>query len=254
MKDYQLGYSSLNSKMYDFVSREKKARRIIKALKFFFGKSRKLKSLTLLDVGASTGIIDNFLAKFVKKTVGIDIDENAIAYAKNNFKLKTLVFEKGDAMKLNFSDDSFDIVICTQVYEHVPDAKKMFREIYRVLKPNGICYLAAINRFWPWEPHYDLPFLSWLPRRIANIYANLFRGKNYYESTLTYWGLKKLLANYKIYDLTQEILSNPKKYGYAENFPKSRFILKLMAIASAVLRYFSPTFILILTKKSIRAS
>lgn len=250
MKDYQLEYSSSNPKMFDVVSRKKRAARIITALRNYLGKSQNLKRLTVLDVGASTGIIDSFLAKFFHQVTAIDIDQNAITYAENKFKRKNLVFKVGDAMNLKFSHNSFDVVICTQVYEHVPDSKKLFEEIYRVLKSNGICYLAAINRLWPWEPHYNLPFLSWLPRKIANTYANLFRDKNYYESSLSYWGLKKLLPNYKIYDLTQKILSNPQKYGYVETFPKSRFVLQITAIFSGVLKYFAPTFILILKKKS----
>lgn len=42
-----------------------------------------------------------------------------------------------NALDLSFQDNSFDIIISNDVYEHVPDIKKAFKEAYRVLKPSG---------------------------------------------------------------------------------------------------------------------
>src|SRR3989344_1791188 len=141
---YQPNYAANRPQMYEIKSREEKALRIIKLLQVHLGKNN-LKKLTVLDVGASTGIIDNYLSRYFKKVVGTDIDKKAIRFAQKNYHQKNLRFKIEDAMKLTFSDSFFDLVICTHVYEHVPNSQKLFQEIYRVLKPNGICYLAAIN-------------------------------------------------------------------------------------------------------------
>jgi len=45
---------------------------------------------------------------------------------------------KADICKLPFNDNSFDVVFCNHVLEHIPDDKKAMQELYRVLKPNGM--------------------------------------------------------------------------------------------------------------------
>lgn len=244
---YQENYAALRPQMYQKKSREVKAIRIVKLLTDYFGK-HKLKTLTVLDVGASTGIIDNTLAKHFKNVVGGDIDKTAITFAKKNFKRSNLVFKTEDAMNLSFRDNSFDVVVCTHVYEHVSNPKKMFDEIYRVLKPGGACYLAAINSLWPIEPHYNLPFLSWLPKKIADKYVSfLGKSKEYYEHPQTYWGLKKITTKFIVWEYTQKILQNPRVFGF-EN--KITGLLKIPAfLLSPLSKFLAPTFFWLLTKE-----
>jgi predicted SAM-dependent methyltransferase len=44
---------------------------------------------------------------------------------------------KADITALPFSDESFDVILCSHVLEHVVDDRKALRELFRVLKPNG---------------------------------------------------------------------------------------------------------------------
>jgi ubiquinone/menaquinone biosynthesis C-methylase UbiE len=74
------------------------------------------KSFSVLDIGSSTGIIANYLSKYFGKVVGIDIDKNAIAYARNNFKKDNLQFAISDSINMDYPDNSFDVVICAHVY------------------------------------------------------------------------------------------------------------------------------------------
>ncbi len=239
IKNYQLEYASGRPQMYDKRSREQKAVRIIKTLSDFF-ENNKLKNLRLLDVGASTGIIDNILAKSFKEVTGTDIDKDAIKFANENFAKKNLQFKVEDAMKLTFKNNSFDVVICTHVYEHVPNVQKLFNEIYRVLKPSGVCYFAAQNKLWPLEAHHNLLFLSYLPKNIADIYIRMFRDKKeYYEHPMSYWELQKSLKKFKIHEYTSKILSEPKKFGYSNQG---------IGIFSQIFKYFTPTLFWILEK------
>lgn len=239
--NYQFDYAARRPQMYDIKSREQKGVRMVKTLGHYFGHD-KLKKLKVLDVGASTGIIDNILAKSFGQVIGIDIDHEAIKYAKNRFKCKNLKFKVDDAMKLSFKNNSFDVVICAHVYEHVPNAKKMFDEIHRVLRPGGVCYLAAVNSLWPIEPHYDLLFLSWLPKKIAHLYVKLFRKANkYHETPQNPWQLVKMVSKFRIHDYTQKIIKDPIGLGY----PKS---WKLLTPISFLAKYLSPTMFWLLEK------
>lgn len=243
---YQPNYASIRPQMYEKISREKKAKHIVLTLADYLGKNN-LKTKTVLDIGASTGIIDNYLSKYFKKVTGTDIDKVAISFAKKNFKKKNLVFKVEDAMKLSFKENSFDVVICTHVYEHVPNSQKLFNEINRVLKPGGICYLAAINALWPIEPHYNLLFLSYFPKNIANLYIRLKGKKEYYETPVTYWKLMDLTKDFTKIDYTKIILQSPKKFGYdnkiLKNLPKLIF-----TTISPFAKYFSPTSFTLLIK------
>lgn len=229
-------------KMYDKQSREIKALRIIKTLSHFLGR-RPMSKMSLLDVGGSTGIIDNILAQKIGQVTGIDVDKAAIAYAKKTFHKKNLHFEVGDAMQLRFKNKSFDILICTHIYEHVPNPKVLFTELYRVLKPDGVCYLAAMNSLWPIEPHYKLPFLAWLPRKMADIYVKMTnKAERYYEVPLNYWQLQTLVKNqgFKINDYTAKVFSNSYELGYGS--------LPLGKLVAPFMTYVSPTFFWMLTK------
>ncbi|HEX6590864.1 MAG TPA: methyltransferase domain-containing protein [Moraxellaceae bacterium] len=213
-RGYQHGFSTPGDAMYEKEGRTRKAETMIRILADHFG-STPLASLNALDVGASTGLIDSHLATHFQSLVGIDIDAAAIAFATTTFATQhNLQFEQGDAMQLRFPDNSFDVVICSQVYEHVPDAARMMTEIFRVLRPGGVCYFAAGNRLNISEHHYHLPFLSVIPRPLGHVYVRLSgRARYYYEKHLSYWGLKSLAGRFEIVDYTRKALDEPLRFG-----------------------------------------
>jgi len=66
------------------------------------------------------------------------------------------------------------------------------------------------------EPHYNLPFLSVMPRYFAHRYMRITgKGKFYYEKHLSYWGLKRLIRNFERIDYTKRIIENPELF-YAD--------------------------------------
>ncbi|MCJ7483448.1 MAG: class I SAM-dependent methyltransferase [Thermodesulfovibrionales bacterium] len=105
---------------------------------------------TILDIGAMSS---PFTKGLRNRVTAIDIlPEN------NNFGFgeKTLSKLSGrsnveakvmDAQNMTFGDERFDVVILTEVLEHIPDDKKAAREIIRVLKPGGFLLLTV--------PHLD---------------------------------------------------------------------------------------------------
>ena len=229
---YQFGFSALHSdSMYDHESRTRKARTMVAVLGDFWGPD--LKSLKLLDIGCSTGVISNVLSNHFGYVTGIDIDQPAVAYASEKFRKDNLSFLQSDSLNINQPDNQFDVVICAQVYEHVPSANRLLAEIHRVLKPGGVCYFAAGNRLQLIEPHYNLPFLSVIPRKMAHAYVRLTKkGYSYYEKHLSYWGLKRLVLRFDYIDYTRKIMEDPEKYHAEYMIPvgslKQRMALKII--------------------------
>jgi 2-polyprenyl-3-methyl-5-hydroxy-6-metoxy-1,4-benzoquinol methylase len=210
---YQYNFSEMNrAAVYDRRGRERKAKTMVSVLQDFF--SADLKQLTLLDFGSSTGIIANYLSMNFGKVVGIDIDRSAVEFATANFKRDNLEFVQVDSLNIELPKSYFDAIICAHVYEHVPDASVMMDEIYRLLKPGGVCYFAAGNRLNIIEPHYQLPFLSVIPRSLAHIYIRWAgKGTFYYEKHLSYWGLRRLVRKFEFIDYTRMLIENPQRFS-----------------------------------------
>jgi len=61
---------------------------------------------------------------------------------------RSAVWCVGDADRLPFADDSFDVVICSEVLEHLPDVDSALKEITRIVKPGGK-FACSVPRYWP---------------------------------------------------------------------------------------------------------
>lgn len=107
------------------------------------------KDLRVLDVGCGGGYTCEFLAERGAIVSGIDQSQaciqSAIEHAKPNYSID---YQLGQAEKLPYSDDSFDVVICVDVLEHVDDVEKAIAQIQRVFKSGGIFLFDTINRTW----------------------------------------------------------------------------------------------------------
>ena len=123
---------------------------------------KKLKIESALDVGCGEGFTLNKLSenKIGKRLEGIDFQKTAIDLGRKFHP--NLVLKQGDIYKLPYEDNSFDLVMATEVLEHLEDPKKALSEIQRVSSKYVI--LSVPN-----EPLFMI--------------ANFLRGKN-----ITRWG------------------------------------------------------------------
>lgn len=218
-------------------SRKIKAKKIISILKEF----KDLKESTVLDIGVGFGVITSELAKHCAKVVGIDVVD-----ARKS--MEGYEFKKVKDAHLPFKNDCFDIVVSNYVLEHVKDQKRHISEIHRVLKKGGICYLTTPNKFWLIESHYKLPFLSMLPKGLANYYLRIFRKDipNYDITHLSYNQILNLIQDkFIVQDLTFKVMSNPKKY----NLEKKLVLLSKIFPKFKFLKHILPGYIFIITKK-----
>ena len=159
-----------------------------------------------LDLGCSSGIVSGRLAGRFKRLIGLEIDSSALAAIIEDDR-RSAQFVRGDAMQFPVRDGSIDVIVCAQVYEHVPDDRPLFAEMKRALKSDGLILFTGPNRLFPVEPHYFLPFLHWLPQRWANRYLRLLgRGDTYYERSRSYWSLRRALSGFRSFDVTHEVV------------------------------------------------
>jgi SAM-dependent methyltransferase len=116
----------------------------------------------ILDAGCGEGFI---LSEFNNRGIGrvlegIDNSQEAVDTGKELFPYLTL--HQGDVYNLPYEDNSFDLVICTEVMEHLAEPDKVLNEIIRI---SGLYCLFSV----PNEPAFMI--------------SNLLRGKN-----ITRWG------------------------------------------------------------------
>jgi len=116
----------------------------------------------ILDAGCglSIWITPDIRKKF--KIVGVDVQADSINACKEIYK--ECDYRLGDLYNLDFSDNSFDVVVMREVIEHFKTPEKAVQEVQRVLKPGGRYVLTT--------PNYD----SWLLFFIENTYNRFFGG------------------------------------------------------------------------------
>ena len=149
--------------------------------------------------------------------VGIDVDGASIRSAVDTpAPARNASFLIATATSLPFANACFDVAICNHIYEHVSNAKIMMAEIRRVMRPGAVCYFAAGHTLQLIEPHHRLPFLSWLPRRVADTWMRLAgRGERYAEKFLPPWRLRSLFRGFAEARLVSPVmLREPQRYGF----------------------------------------
>lgn len=241
----QLAYSELMDKMLDEDARRVKARKLISVLTHFLGRDD-LSGLKALDVGCSAGFIADELAISGARTIGVDIDVPGVSKARARFG-DSATFLCADGSRLPLADGSVDICVFNHIYEHVVDPDAVMAELYRVLADDGALYLGVANRFGVMEPHYRLPFLSYLPHPLADRYMRVTRkGDHYYERLKSRPGLRRMAADFNVWEYTLPVILDPSTFHSHDVVPRA-----LLRIPEAGLRAalpVAPTYVWVATK------
>jgi SAM-dependent methyltransferase len=138
-KDYEIKYHMLEDKHWWFEARRDMIVRLLK---------NDDKSVKILEVGCSGGVLIGVLRRIgYKNVLGVDISEDAIDLCKRKNMSDVFVM---DATKLKFENEQFDIVITSDLLEHIKDEEMAISEWHRILKPGGklIVFVPAFGFLW----------------------------------------------------------------------------------------------------------
>jgi SAM-dependent methyltransferase len=166
----------------------------------------------VLDIGAGLGAITFSLANAGYEVVAVDsVIERAtfLAIRRDQDRIHSVQTACASALELPFPDGSFDMVIMNGVLEWLglseisisPDKvqKRALQNIFNVLKPNGILYMAIENRISAIyflgfkDPHSGLRFTTLMPRKMADWYSRLRRRGGYKTYIYSKFGYQKKL-------------------------------------------------------------
>jgi len=108
----------------------------------------KAEGLRVLEIGCGLGTDGARFARAGARYTGVDLTDAAIALARRRFELEGLAgdFHVADAERLDFADESFDLVYSHGVLHHTPDAAAAVKEIRRVLAPGGRAVVMLYHR------------------------------------------------------------------------------------------------------------
>lgn len=144
---------------------------------------------SILDVACGNAkLLEMLSSKYDIKGYGIDISEKMIENAIK--KCPDMKFEISSCEHTPFKNEMFDVVTVCAAYHHFPDTRAFAKEIKRILKPNGLLYIAEIyypfiirtifNPFVPLSKAGDVKFYS--PQEIQKNFEEYgFEKVNFYR-------------------------------------------------------------------------
>jgi SAM-dependent methyltransferase len=118
--------------------------------------SRLVTDRRVLDAGCGMGYGSAILAEAgASEVVAVDNVEPVVEAARARAPSGVLV-QQGDVAQLAFEADSFDVVVCFEVIEHVEEPEAVLDELARVLRPGGLLAISSPNRdaYPPGNPHH----------------------------------------------------------------------------------------------------
>jgi SAM-dependent methyltransferase len=127
----------------------------------------------ILELGSGLGLLAEQIATLHPQSEiwGIEYAQAQLAAAKGRHR-PNLHFLQGDAHRLPFADERFDVVYCRYVLEHVADPVCVLKEAHRVLKPSGKICLQE-NNILAFVLHPDCPGFAAVWRQFACLQERL---------------------------------------------------------------------------------
>lgn len=191
-KFYEEGY-------YHGIGKERRFSDVAKVLKQLGAGGK------FLDIGCGDGDVTQYLAEAMgtKDTYGLELSEEAVKISVKK-GIKASAHDVG-AAPYPFEDDTFDVIYCGEIIEHVFDPEHLISEVKRVLKPTGICVITTPN-LAGWPNRFAL-LLGYQPFPTSVSPHNEGLGKLFFKGNEGQWGhirvftlraLKELVTMHKL--------------------------------------------------------
>lgn len=215
-------------------------------------------SSRVLDVGAGTGAISHALAKRFHEVIAVEPVLERAQFLQLRFRqedFSNVMVIRSSIWELPLAPSSVDLIVLNGVLEWVaegsldaPDQvqKSALNRVFQLLRPGGYLYLGIGNRLFiqylvgARDPHSGLPFVTVLPRQIAQWYARK-RGKSAYSNYLySYWGYRRILRTVGFSDV--------QIYNALPSYDEPRY---LVPVEQPIFSYFAHHFPLIAPPSNI---
>ena len=113
----------------------------------------------VLDIGAGVGYGSKILAEKASAVLAVDLSEEAVRYACEEYAGENIEMVVGDGHGLPLASHSVDVVVSFELIEHLQGQQAHLLEINRVLKPDGLTVISTPNRvFYSQESNQANPF------------------------------------------------------------------------------------------------
>ena len=110
-------------------------------------KSKPLSGIKILDIGCGGGLLTEPMRKLGAEIVGIDASKKNINIAKTHAKKNNLKIKYICASPDKFiSNKKFDVILNMEIVEHVDDVEFFLKSCSKLLKKNGIMFIATLNK------------------------------------------------------------------------------------------------------------
>jgi SAM-dependent methyltransferase len=179
VRSYSRFYSRAESKTLqrarEQLFQEREMGALVRRLKDLHGP---LRGARVLEIGSGSGGRAVAVALEGAEVLGIEPGEAGVVASRvraRRYPDLKADFRVGVGERLPFPDESFDLVFSTEVLQHVQDLERTISETYRVLRRGGHCYHEAPNNLYPWEFHYRVFWIPYLPRPLGRWYARMLR-------------------------------------------------------------------------------
>lgn len=124
-----------------------------------------------LEVGPGSGIYLPALARVAERVVAADIEEAYLARARAlGDSLANLVCIQDDITSSRLEPESFDLILCTEVIEHIPDVRCALAGLERLLAPGGTLILSTPQKYSPLELCARVAFLPGIIGLVRLVY------------------------------------------------------------------------------------
>ncbi|MEH1944087.1 MAG: class I SAM-dependent methyltransferase [Nostoc sp.] len=124
-----------------------------------------------LEVGPGSGIYLPILAELFEQVTASDVEYAYLKYASNLREMySNLSFIVDDITNTKLPDASFDLILCTEVIEHIADSISAIAGMHRLLKPGGLLILSTPQRWSPLELMAKIAFMPGIIDLVRLIY------------------------------------------------------------------------------------
>ena len=188
---------------------------------------------TALEVGPGSGVYLPVLAEAFDTVTAADIEEAYLEHVKGlGSRYPNLKFIVDDITASQLPKESFDLILCTEVIEHIADSPSALYNLARLLKQDGVLILSTPQRFSPLEICARIAFLPGIVQIVRLIYKEPVIESGHIN-LLTEGELKNQLSNAGL-----RIQSQYKSGVYLPFIAEftGRFGLKLFAKMESLLR------------------